>query len=143
MATPEQRHEIPLEHLPAPEPLFKQMIVTQRRLNALNLRLIQAVHQALDQGYVDDEVFDQHILQYRKAASEAVMVYQAWMSAGYPGLPIAPDGPFSHLAAQGPAAREEAELPAQEQGDIHSAETEPSPRLLFARWLSAQGRISG
>lgn len=146
----------PGAHAPRAVALFDRMLAAQRQLIACEKQLVQALLDALDTFRIDDGALGHLLDLQRTAAWEATTAYEEWQAAGYPGLPLAPDGPFADLPAStltrstSPA---QTESPGPGRHTVQAtvvpspapplAAVQASPRLHFAKWLYAQGRISG
>jgi hypothetical protein len=99
------------------------------------LQRISALRRAALHGSYDSTAFDRAITEYRDAETRLTQVRRGRS---------APMVPFMRLTQGSPAPLAEAVRAAADQtaSDPPSEPIEPTPRLLFARWLAQTGRLS-
>jgi hypothetical protein len=92
------------------------------------LERLSALRQAAAQGQYSPVEFDNAIRAYR-FAEEQVRLARLACAAGVPGSATRPSGPSNPRASPGPNGAGMEPL-------------QPSPRMLFAKWLVETGRLS-
>ena len=99
------------------DPAERQLIDAETKL-ARALQRLSALRRAALYGSYDATEFDQAVMAYRAAEAEVLDARKAW------------------------AQRKEAPVATLVQDEEESAPLEPTPRLLFAKWLVQSGKLS-
>jgi hypothetical protein len=102
------------------DPAERQLIDAETKL-ARALQRLSALRRAALYGSYDATEFDQAVMAYRAAEAEVLEARKTW------------------------AQRKEtsvATLPAQAEAAVDETPLEPTPHLLFAKWLVETGRLS-
>jgi hypothetical protein len=100
------------------DPAERQLIDAETKL-ARALQRLSALRRAALYGSYDATEFDQAVMAYRAAEAEVLDARKAW------------------------AQRKESPVAAQvEEEEAEIVPAEPTPRLLFAKWLVQSGKLS-
>ena len=100
------------------DPAERQLIDAETKL-ARALQRLSALRRAALYGSYDATEFDQAVMAYRAAEAEVLEARKAW------------------------AQRKEAPVNAQvEEEPVEIVPAEPTPRLLFAKWLVQSGKLT-
>ena len=99
------------------DPAERQLIDAETKL-ARALQRLSALRRAALYGSYDATEFDQAVMAYRAAEAEVLDARKAW------------------------AQRKEAPVAAQVEEQVEIVPLEPTPRLLFAKWLIQSGKLS-
>jgi hypothetical protein len=102
------------------DPAERQLIDAETKL-ARALQRLSALRRAALYGSYDATEFDQAVMAYRSAEAEVLEARKAW------------------------AQRKEAAVatvPQEEEVDAPIVAADPTPRLLFAKWLVETGRLN-
>ena len=99
------------------DPAERQLIDAETKL-ARALQRLSALRRAALYGSYDATEFDQAVMAYRAAEAEVLDARKAW------------------------AQRKEAPVVAQVEEEVELVPLEPTPRLLFAKWLIQSGKLS-